>query len=186
MSRTKTPKSYDMVKNLLLENTPLCQDVINLIGGFVGNTTFQVGEEYIVDEALYDDYDKERVWDYDEPDDEKRKVIILSRTQCFCKIQLRNKETAPVVNPIFIKVRICLTVGNDEYFQIKPKRDWNFMYYRKSDQYFVTSNRERYGQFISDDLFVIKRIYCEDCDKEILEKSMKAHQNSKRHKKNIK
>jgi len=179
MSRTKTPKTYDMVKSLLLENTPLCQDVINLIGGFVGNTVFKVGEEYIVDEALYDDYDKERVWDYDEPDDEKRKVIILSRTQCYCKIKLHNRESV-------IKVRICLTVGNDEYFQIKPKRDWDFMYYRKIDQYFVTSNRERYGQFISDDLFVIKRIYCEDCDIHLLEKSMKAHLNSKKHKKNIK
>jgi hypothetical protein len=180
MSRTKTPKSYDMVKNLLLENTHLCQDVINLIGGFVGNTVFKVGEQYIVDEAVYDSDNEDRIWEDDErfPIEIRKTVTIISRTKCFCKILLQYGD-------IVMKVKICLTENNDEYFQIKAKSYMEFMFYLKSDQYFVISNRENRNLGYSD-LYEIKRIYCEDCDKEILEKSMKAHLNSKKHKKNTK
>ena len=185
MSLNKTPKSYGMVKNLLLENTPLCQDVINLIGVFVGNTVFKVGDEYLVDEAaLYDADVPTRYCSYnyfladDEsfPDECKKTVTVISRTKFFCNIRLKDETV--------IKVKIFLTDNQDEYFQIKVKSNMENMLYIKKDKYFVMSNRKNRG--IEEKLYKQKYGYCSECDIHLLEKSMKAHQNSKKHKKNIK
>ena len=93
--------NFEEMKNALLENTPICDDAINIIMNMVKPPTFEVGKTYY-QIYLHNDGSGGMV----------KKFKVIKKTKCFITI----KDINEFNNNKPMRKKICINRHNDEEY----------------------------------------------------------------------